>query len=208
MSAASLIAADVQLRLTTADMPNETFAPTEAIGEYTAERLFKFRRQEYDLVVRMIGEDMSNISIARIMQMAEKTVAAVRQREADLLPGGAVRQLSARKWRNITGLYQDILIDRASDPTERKKMKTQEVAIVASIATDKWQLQEGEPTQRVEYVERDSGHNDFNAFLESMGSAAGALPGTVTPALPEPDNSATESTPIPTTEPAALTQDI
>lgn len=183
----SLIETDQQLRLTSADMPNEMFAPTESNGEYTAERLFRHRRHEYDLIVRMLGEGMSNISISRIMQCAEKTVAAVRGRELALLPAPDVKTALSKRWLGTLAISQDIMEEIAADPKRRAKVSLKDAAIVGSIATQNHQLLVGDATQRVEYVERTSEHNDLNDFLASLRSAK--------PATPELSQSTPKATP-------------
>jgi hypothetical protein len=183
----SLIAHDeAQFRLTTADMPNERFAPSETSGEYTGERLFRNRRQEYDLIVRMLAEGMSAISISRIMQCAEKTVAAVRERESAFTTTTEQKNAHGNRWRHINALYGDILVERATDPLALAKLSTKDAAIVASIATQNWQLLAGEATARVEHVEQDRQHNDFNRFVEQLKSAV-TVEATTIPTTPEPE---------------------
>lgn len=210
MSTSLIAQDDQQLRLTTADMPNEVFAPTEANGEYTAERLFRNRRHEYDLIVRMLSEGMSGITISRVMQVAEKTVAAVRERETSFATTADQKAAHGQRWRNINALYGDILVERASDPAELKKLTTKDAAIVASIATQNWQLLAGEATARVEHVEHDSEHNDFNKFLEQFrANPQSVLEVTVAPLQTSPETNScvkTEPTPKPSTEPQASAQ--
>lgn len=186
----SLLATDTQQKLfTTAEMPETLFEDLESKGEYTAERLFKFQRERYDIICRMLTEGMSNITISRVMACAEKTVAAVRQRELALLPMPDVKIAMSQRWAGTFHIAQDIMQEIASDPKRRAKVSFKDAAIAGSIATQNHQLLTGDATSRVEYVDPGSSeHNDLNAFLATLKSAKspqGELPASVTPESPQ-----------------------
>lgn len=190
----SLVEQDTQLRLTTADMPNEAFAKAEAKGDYTAERLFHHRRQEYDLIMRMLGEQMSVVSIARIMKVAEKTVAAVRDRECALLPTPDLKVAMGQRWAGTFHIAQDIIQEIAADPKRRKKVSLKDAAIAGSIATQNHQLLSGEATGRVEHVDRPSEHNDLEDYLQRF--RAGVVEVESTPLLTPKLTEATQVTAV------------
>ncbi len=200
----SLLDTDKQMPLlSTADMPAALFEETESQGEYTAERLFKFQRDRYDLICRMLSEGMSNISISRIAKCAEKTVAAVRTRELALLPMPDVKVAMSQRWAGTFHIAQDIMAEIAADPKRRAEVSFKDAAIAGSIATQNHQLLTGDATSRVEYVEPGtSEHNDLNAYLQSLRSAKppqAELPAVV-------DVEATTNSPQPSPEPAQVTR--
>jgi len=179
----SLMAEDTQLRLTTADVPLERFAGLEAVGDYTAERLFRHRRADYDLIVRMLGEGMSVLSISRIMQCAEKTAAAVRDREIAHLPAPDVKVAMGQRWSQTFHIAQDIMQEIADNPTRRADVTFKDAAIAASIATQNHQLLAGDATARVEHVDGTSEHNALEEYLTQFRGRS--LPATESPKVIE-----------------------
>lgn len=181
----SLIDTDRQLRLTTVDDPAHIFADAEAAGEYTGERLFHHRREIYDIIVRMLREGLSCITIARLVKCAEKTVAGVRDRELAHLAPSDYKAALGQRWGQAAHVAIDIIQEIAQDPERRKKVSMRDAAITASISTQNHQLLGGEPTVRVDIAPGgESGHDELNNFLAAIRAPAA-------PELPAATNSTT-----------------
>ncbi len=130
------------------------FAEQErAQGIHTAE-LFAERQPEKAAKVRefLVAGALSGAEIAKVCRCSRNTVAAMRRA---LIAGGAlgVEQLKRQGstgFASVRAHSLERLEEIFSDPTERAKVSAKDAAIIAGIVDDHFQLNAGQPTQRIE----------------------------------------------------------
>jgi hypothetical protein len=108
---------------------NRLLAPKGSQARYTGEILLRTRPKTYQRVVQLLSENTPVIQIMRLCRVAQDTVIAVRNREA--------QEISERKNKLAT-----MLCDVATLGTERMMEKIpkaglRDAAITTGIATDK-----------------------------------------------------------------------
>lgn len=170
----SLILADAQqpALFSSAEMEERIFAESEKKGEFTADRLFKRRPDIYKAIVRLLGEMRGQIYIGELLTVSPSTVRAVARREG--IPIGIEKERLANQAFDCAHLAFEAIHDDLSDPERRKRISTKDKAIIAEKATDKALLLAGEATQRIEVAAVPAPeHEDFNAYLDRLKSAAG-----------------------------------
>lgn len=155
--------------LSSAEMPACFFADGEKEGEFTGERLFKQRPEDYRLVVSLLAEGLGLIRIGKIAGVSAHTVAAVRDREG--IPIAIEkRELSKLCFRGAR-LSFEALADDLADPAIRAKIPARDKALIGAITTDKGLLLAGEATARLEVEFTQPDHDAFNAYVTGLKSA-------------------------------------
>ncbi len=130
------------------------FAEQErAAGIHTAE-LFAERQPEKAAKVRefLVAGALSGAEIARVCRCSRNTVAAMRRA---LIAGGALgvehlKRQGSTGFASVRAHSLERLEEIFSDPTERAKVSAKDAAIIAGIVDDHFQLNAGQPTQRIE----------------------------------------------------------
>lgn len=163
----SLLAQGVQAELIKLeDLPDDFYVEEEGgfTPDYTAERFFRKRPEDYELCVAFLAAGQGLLKIARILKVHHKTVAAVRDRE-----GHAIDIQKERIKRNIR-LAIDIAAERL--PDIMATLSASQVPISAAVLIDKLAQLEGEPTQRVEVtVKAHLTHEAIAANIEAFPEA-------------------------------------
>jgi len=133
--------------------------------EFTAARFFVWNPKKYLEIVSLRAEGVSVASICRMYSVSPGTVVAIERREEGTILVGEVKQGAIRSYRYLIRLscerLQEILIDPASKPSP------QQLAIIIGVLQDKIQLLEGQPTSRLEVVERP----DVSTYLNLVDRA-------------------------------------
>lgn len=154
-----------QLEFDSASMPAAIFLDGEksAEGEWTAARLFAFKREKYDWCVALLAEGMPFYRIAKLLKISINTVRVVRAREP--------RAIDAEK-EELAGLARDGarmclegIVEALSDDARRKKIPADRLAVMAGILVDKALVLRGEASVIIGHGESKASHDDFNAAL-------------------------------------------
>ncbi len=148
-----------------AEILQKYIGPSDGEGIYSAERLFEQRRDVYEIVVRMLGQDMPIRRIMRTCLVHNRTIEAVAAAEGEsidtLRKGLGARLLKAGRLA-VESLEDDITHDR---------LKPGEKAFAISVLADKGQLLSGGATMRLEPVRTSNVQADLEEFLGSLKRA-------------------------------------
>jgi hypothetical protein len=134
---------------------------TQPKGNYTGERFWRDRPEDYKRLVKLLAEPGISIrSICRELHVTDDTVRAVKERENIAIAAQKRTLLS-----NITHgarLASERVLEMM--PTASAK----DALLGVGILTDKMQLLSGEATGRVEEVHRVDLFSDFGDFVKSL----------------------------------------
>lgn len=154
-----------------AEMEDRIFEESERKGEFTAERLFKKNLTVYRAIVTLLGEGRGQIWIGALFSISPNTVRAVAKREG--LAVAAEKERLAEKAFGAAHLAIESVAEDLANPETRSKISTKDKALVGGILVDKGLLLAGEATVRVDIGRPVAPeHEDFNAYLEKLKSAA------------------------------------
>lgn len=161
-------------------MPGDFFSDKEGalVGEFTGERFFAQRPEDYRMVVSLLAEGLGVIRIGSIMRVSPNTVMAVRDREGESID--IVKQRLAGLAHRGAAMLLEAVIEDVNDPVKRGKIATRDKAVAAAVLVDKGQLLSGEATMRVELTEQTApDHDDYNAYIARLRSAKASGMGLV-----------------------------
>lgn len=158
------------------------FLELEAKGEFTGERFFKQRPEEYRMCVALLASGWGVIRVGRFLHCSPNTVMAVRDREG--LRIGQEKEELSKVFLEGGSLAADgireLLAEFLSNPLKRATVKPKDLrdlAVIAGIMVQNGQLLAGEVTERRDVREvQVPAHEDFNRYIErlpSAGSGAG-----------------------------------
>jgi len=161
----SLILADKQLQLfDSSQMDSAFFAAEESKRppSFTGARLLKFRPDSYKHIVDMSAEGISAADIAKIEEVSESTVYAVRRRNRQQIEVIKL-QLAGLSFEAAEACVEGIADMRINDPERWRKMSAKDKAISFGIMVDKGLLLSGSPTARLQIMLSDP--PDYDEYL-------------------------------------------
>ena len=164
----SLILADKQLQLfDSSQMDSAFFAAEESKRppSFTGARLLKFRPDSYKHIVDMSAEGISAADIAKIEEVSESTVYAVRRRNRQQIEVIKL-QLAGLSFEAAQACVEGIADMRINDPERWRKMSAKDKAISFGIMVDKGLLLSGSPTARLQIMSSDP--PDYDEFLSDL----------------------------------------
>jgi hypothetical protein len=138
----------------------ESLTDGERCGEYTLERLRQLRPEVIDEIIRLRGQFVGRLRIAKIVHVHHRTVAAVDAEYPE--------QIEAERRRRIYRLRSaaDKLVEQIDESPENIPWNVKGLA--ASQLYDKAELLEGRATARVEQVHHIDIFSDFADFVKSL----------------------------------------
>lgn len=152
--------------LPSAEMERVLFAEEEAVGNYTAENLFKQYPERYQAALSFLSEGIGILRIARILHMSPSSVMAIREREPRQIEIEKARL--SRLARDLAGLCVEAAVDRFGDPEALKKIPLRDLGILHGIMVEKAELLSGGATARVDHGDQAPGHSELLRYLESL----------------------------------------
>lgn len=160
---------DQQLELLDEDAHEREMIESErARGIFSGERLQAHDPERYALIRELVLDGaMSHAQIARAARCSRNTVRAVARREVG---GRAIDHLKSRLAGVnllVAGMTADALVERLSDPAERRKIPFQQLAVAHGISVDKLQVLTGGPTSIVGQSDAQPGA-DPEEFVRGM----------------------------------------
>jgi hypothetical protein len=165
----SLVSLPEQLPLLTSEqLPDTIFETDERRGFFTGERLAVRDPERYRSVVSLLAEGLGVRTIARLLRVSAHTVQAVRDREPDAV--ATLKKEIVRNSRQCSRLCLEAIRDLLLDP--EAKLSLRELGIVHGILTDKAELLDGQPTQRVDVGIEGPRHSELEDWLSSIRAQA------------------------------------
>jgi len=163
-----LILANQQLQLfDSSQMDSAFFAAEESKRppSFTGARLLKFRPDSYKHIVDMSAEGISAADIAKIEEVSESTVYAVRRRNRQQIEVIKL-QLAGLSFEAAQACVEGIADMRINDPERWKKVSAKDKAVAFGIMVDKGLLMSGSPTARLQIMSNDP--PDYDEILRDL----------------------------------------
>lgn len=131
----------------------------EVHGDFTGERLFRFKPHLYQAIVIGLAEGLGIRQLSRAFKVSPNTVMAVRDREHSAI--------ETEKIKISTTLRRFVQVAAERLLEEVNEIDIDKLGVPLGIAVDKLQLLDGQPTQRVETTKQ-PGIADFNQMLQQL----------------------------------------
>lgn len=132
----SLIEADKSRELFPAGaVSDQIFQDHERKGQFTGERFFLQRREDYARVVALSADGVGQIAIGEMLRVSPSTVRAVQRRERVAI-GILKKGLQARAL-NVAELCAEELERRLGDPVARAKIPARDLAIIEGVQIER-----------------------------------------------------------------------
>ena len=146
------------------------FKESEERGEFTAERLFKRRRDIYEATVKLLARGLGQIFIGDLLKVSPSTVRAVAKREGIAI-GIEKKELAEVAFANAR-LAAEVVAMVLSDPKKRAELGALDAAKIMSLMTDRGLVLAGEANVIVESkAPAKPQHEDFVAYLDGLKQA-------------------------------------
>lgn len=129
------------------DIPQEIMdrvEKEERAGRWTGERLAARKPELYATIVRMLAAELPVISIAQLAGVSENTVRGIREKEPGSIEDNKKRMIG--KMIVARERLIDCIIEKAPS------MEGDRAAVAFGIISDKLALDQGAPTQRIEFT--------------------------------------------------------
>lgn len=138
----------------------------ESRGDHTAAHLFLKNPQLYKAACFMYASGSAGqLKIAAVLKMSVHTVRAIIHREK-LTRGAAMDTVKTlESMSDLRAMTLETLIEKLSDPEERRKIPFDKLMIGIGIQTEKIELLRGNATERIEHVESAPASDEFNRWL-------------------------------------------
>ena len=160
--------------------PPAAYTASEAVGQFTGERIFSGNRRLYNAIVALIGRATPYREIAEICSVSVNTVCAVSAREGT--PIETIRERIGRLGLDVSLLTIEAIRDLLADPIARAKLTAKDLAIVHGIVTTNAQLVLGGATMRMETMEGTPSLEDYLRYVRAVTEVtATSLDGTTAP---------------------------
>lgn len=140
----------------------------ESRGDHTAAHLFLKNPQLYKAVCFMYASGSAGqLKIASVLKVSVHTVRAIIQRE-NLARGAAMDTAKTlESMSDLRSMTLETLIEKLSDPEERRKIPFDKLMIGLGIQTEKIELLRGNATERIEHTESAPASDEFKRWLQS-----------------------------------------
>lgn len=140
----------------------------ESRGDHTAAHLFLKNPQLYKAICFMYASGSAGqLKIAAVLKVSVHTVRAVIQREK-LARGAAMDTVKTlESMSDLRSMTLETLIEKLTDPEERKKIPFDKLMIGLGIQTEKIELLRGNATERIEHTESAPASDEFKRWLQS-----------------------------------------
>lgn len=144
-------------------------------GTYTGERLFSRHPQVYHAIVELLGADVPLRTIARVLRVHTKTVMGVREREPTAI--ATAKDRLSKRLMALGELQSEIAREHLANLLESGEAldlkAIKDLLIGLGIVLDKGLLMGGHVTARVEHVDPEPTHADFNRLVRDITSEIG-----------------------------------
>jgi len=111
------------------------FERHEAKGEFTGERFFQRRRDDYARVVLLSADGVGQIAIGEMLKVSPSTVRAVQRRERVAI--GILKKGLQERALNVADLCAEELERRLADPVLRAKIPARDLAIIEGVQIER-----------------------------------------------------------------------
>lgn len=170
----------------------DAFERLECAGEFTGERLKRYRPDTYRAVAVLLSQNVGVIRIGQLLQVSPNTVMAVRDAETKSI---AELKLSLSQIAHqgaqlgLEGIRDQLatILAQAAKPGYHLEVKdVRDLAVVTGLLIQNGQLLAGEATSRHEEVAIQApDHDDFNRYIAALPQAAATSLGAKNPGAKE-----------------------
>lgn len=145
----------------TSDMPDEVFFAEEYDrGNYTLERLRKYKPEVYAQVISCLAEGLSMRATARMCKVARETVAQIQEVEVEAIR--PLKEMMAGKTRIAAKMCLERIIE------DMDKIPAQTLPILFGVLTEKAELLDGNATHRVDHKNKEK-VSDLASIIQRLG---------------------------------------